>query len=126
MEKPFIVNNSQCGSSATMIPSTKPKCRDLSVSEKIEILKKEMDEIGSITQCEAAGRLGIFSSTLCKFLKGFANESGNGKRIRSGKDVEVEDSLNDWFALVREKDARLSCPYLREKAERLAEKICEL
>jgi len=84
-----------------------------------------------MTQCEAAGLLGISSSTLCKLFKNrndfkhdfFTNENSNRKRKGCGKDGEMKATLKDWFTHVREKDARLNGPCLREKAEQLARKM---
>ena len=120
----------KCGWSVIRTPSNRPKRRDLSVHEKIEIFRN-FDELPSMTQCEAAGLLGISSSTLCKLFKNrndfkhdfFTNENSNRKRKGCGKDGEMKATLKDWFTHVREKDARLNGPCLREKAEQLARKM---
>lgn len=64
-----------------------------------------------MTHCEATGRLGISSLTLCKLLKNKNDLEYNflpmrtaiGKKKRCGKDDEVEAALNDWFTHVGEK-----------------------
>ncbi len=47
------------------------------------------------------------------------------KRHRSGKDEDVETALITWMKTAREKNAPLSGPLLREKAEELAKKTWE-
>jgi methionyl-tRNA synthetase len=42
------------------------------------------------------------------------------KRTRSGKDSQVESALKIWFSNVREKNALINEPFMRQKAEELA------
>ena len=46
-----------------------------------------------------------------------------GKRKRRGKDPEVEEALEQWFAAVLEKGVRISGAILKSKAEELAQKL---
>jgi hypothetical protein len=41
----------------------------------------------------------------------------NLKRARSGKESQVEAALNIWFRNVREKNASINGPLVRQKAE---------
>lgn len=85
------------------------KRRDLSTSEKNELLKR-YDSFGKISQREAAAKLEISQPLLCKILKNryeievasLNNENTNRKRKRCGKDEEVEKTLKKWFTDVRE------------------------
>ena len=51
------------------------------------------------------------------------NENLSAKRKRNGKDKEVESALKLWFTNVREMDARVDGPLMRQKAEDLAVKM---
>lgn len=100
------------------------------MKDKIEIFQK-YDAFGKISQRIAASKLQISQPLLCKLLKnrseieeGWAR-NGNSlrKRNRHGKDEDVETALLDWFTQVRQKDARVNGPLLRDKAEELARKL---
>ncbi|XP_022160173.1 tigger transposable element-derived protein 6-like [Myzus persicae] len=82
-------------------------------------------------QREAAIKLQISQPLLCKLLKkrveiensATLNKNPNIKRIRSGKEEQVESALLLWFINVRKNDARINGPILRQKAEELAKKM---
>lgn len=103
---------------------------DLSVCEKIEIFKK-YDSLPKMSQTMAAQKLGISQSCLSKLLKNrqtleaapVRNESCSRKRKRAGKDEDVESALFQWFTQVRQQDARVNGPLMRQKAEELAKKM---
>lgn len=106
------------------------KRRDLSLSEKINILEK-YDKLPKLSQRNAAAQLKISQPILCKILKkrveiedaAKKNENLLTKRNRTGKDAQVESALKLWFANVREQDARVDGPLMRQKAEELANKM---
>ncbi|XP_050547232.1 tigger transposable element-derived protein 6-like [Daktulosphaira vitifoliae] len=106
------------------------KRRDLSVEEKLDVLKK-YDELPQMSQRQAACKLNVSQSLLGRMLKSrqkienasLANVNSNRKRKRVGKEEEVEDALKQWFTKVREKDARVTGPLLLQKAEELAKKM---
>jgi hypothetical protein len=81
-----------------------------------------------MSQCSAAVRLKISQPLLRKILKNrsdietsaLTNENTDRKRARSGKDSQVESALNIWFINVREKNASIYGPLMRQKEEELA------
>jgi len=104
--------------------------RALSLNDRQDILRK-YDQLPKMGQRDAAVRLNISQSVLGRILKNredieceaLQNESQSRKRKRCGKDDTVERALKEWFVKVRNKDARVSGPLLRQKAEELAEKM---
>jgi flagellar motor switch protein FliG len=84
-----------------------------------------------MSQRSAAVRLKISQPLSCKILKNrsdietsaLANENTDRKRARSGKESQVESTLNIWFSYVREKNASINGPLKRQKAEKLAKTI---
>ena len=107
-----------------------PSRRDFSVVEKLDLLRK-YDSLAKMSQAAAALQLGISQSFLCKLLKSRydiesscnGNELMTRKRKRSGKDEQVDQALKKWFMEVREKDACVNGPLLKQKAEELARKM---
>jgi len=105
------------------------KRRDLSVEGKLDVLKK-YDELPKMSQRQAACKLNVSQSLLGRMLKSrqqienasLENVDLNRKRKRAGKEEEVEEALKQWFTKVREKDARVTGPLLRQNAEDLAKK----
>ncbi|XP_060863070.1 tigger transposable element-derived protein 3-like [Metopolophium dirhodum] len=103
--------------------------RALSLSDKLDILRK-YNQFPKMGQRDAAVRLNILQSVLGRILKNrkdieceaLQNESQSRKRKRCEKDNTVESALKEWFVKVRNEDARVSGPLLRQKAEELAEK----
>jgi flagellar motor switch protein FliG len=81
-----------------------------------------------MSQRSAAVLLKISQPLLCKILKNIpdieisalTNENTDRTRARSGKESQVESALNIWFRNVREKNASINGPLVREKAEELA------
>ncbi|KAG8198420.1 hypothetical protein JTE90_021661 [Oedothorax gibbosus] len=106
------------------------KRRDLTVKEKVDILNR-YDKLQKMSQKSAAVQLQVSQPLLCKILKNRddieikcnLNGNLNCKRNRDGKDKEVESALKLWFTNVRERDARVNGPILRQKAEDLAAKL---
>ena len=103
---------------------------DLSVLDKLTILN-DYDALPSMSQRGAAEQLKISQPVLNKILKNRTNlesasisdMNASRKRQRLGKDEDVEVALVEWFQSVREKDARVNGPILRDKAEALAKKL---
>lgn len=106
------------------------KRRDLSLKEKINLLEC-YDKLPKMSQRNAAVQLKISQPLLCKLLKNRveienaakSNDNLENKRNRSGKDNQVESALKLWFTNVREKDARVDGPLMRQKADELAKKM---
>ncbi|XP_071043153.1 tigger transposable element-derived protein 3-like [Parasteatoda tepidariorum] len=103
------------------------KPRDLTVKEKVDILNR-YDKLPKMSQRNAAVQLKVSQPLLCKIMKiskkkCTLNENLNCKRNRDGKDKEVESALKLWFTNVRERDAHVNGPILRQKAEDLAAKL---
>ncbi|KAE9537667.1 hypothetical protein AGLY_006690 [Aphis glycines] len=76
-------------------------------------------------QRDAAVRLNVSQSVLGRILKNREDiecEALQNEK-KCGKDDAVERALKEWFVKVRNKDARVSVPLLRQKAEELAEKM---
>jgi len=57
---------------------------------------------------------------LCNLQTG---KAGKRKRKREGKDPDVDDALNKWFAVRSEQGVNLSGPMLKKKAEEFAVKM---
>lgn len=106
------------------------KRRDFTLAEKKELLKK-YDSLPKMSQREAAHKLDVTQSFLCKFLKTrdsvqadcLNNENMSRKRKRCGKDEDVEIALKEWFTTVRQKDSRIDGPLMQQKAEDLAKQM---
>jgi hypothetical protein len=106
------------------------KRKDLTLKEKIAILE-QYDKLPKMSQRNAAVQLKISQPLLCKILKNRGelenraklNENTDCKRSRSGKDCQVETALKLWFTTVRDRDARVDGPLMRQKAEQLAAKM---
>lgn len=104
--------------------------RDLTLSEKCNLLKS-YDKLPKLSLRDAAAQLNISHSSLNKILKDrlnierapLENESVDRRRKRGGKDELVEIALKEWFTKVRERDARVNGPILRDKAKELATKL---
>ena len=100
------------------------KWKDLTLSEKQELLKK-YDSLPKCTQREAAPNLEISQPLLRKLLKSrleietacVENGSKSRKRKRCGKDKDVEKILNKLFVEVRDKNAPINGPMLKLKLE---------
>jgi hypothetical protein len=101
--------------------------KDLSLQDK-QIILECYDRLPKMSQRSAAVLLKISQPLLCKILKNrsdiensvLTSENTDRKRARSGKDSQVESALKIWFSDVREKNASISGPFMRQKAEELA------
>ena len=107
------------------------KRKDLTLSEKQELLKK-YDSLPKCTQREVAIKLQISQPLLNKLLNkcrleietvSVENGSKSRKRKRCGKDEDVEKVLKKWFVEVRDKNAPINAPMLKLKSESLAAKL---
>ncbi|CAI6366965.1 unnamed protein product [Macrosiphum euphorbiae] len=106
------------------------KRRDLSVEEKLDVLKK-YDELPKMSQQQAACKLNVSQSLLGRMLKirqeienaSLENVNSNRKRKRVGNEEEVEEAFKQWFTKVGEKDIRVTGPLLLQKAEDLEKKM---
>jgi hypothetical protein len=84
-----------------------------------------------MSQRNAAVRLKILQLRLCKILKNRPDietlalnyENTDRKRARSGKDSQDESALKIWLRNVREKNASINGPLVRQKAEELAKTV---
>lgn len=102
------------------------KRRDLSITEKQRILG-EFDKLPKLPQREAAFRLNISQASLSRLLKNRSTIEGqqksDRKRRRFGKDPVVETAVIRWITNAKEKNAPLSGPLVKEKAEEFALKL---
>lgn len=107
--------------------STPTKRRELTLTEKLELLKS-YDSLPQMSQREAAAELQISQSLLSKMLRNrtviasdcLDNANKNRKRKRCGKDGDVENALKDWLVNAQLKCVRVNGPQLKSKAEELA------
>jgi hypothetical protein len=80
-----------------------------------------------MSQRSAAVHLKFSQPLLCSILKNrsdigtsaLTNENTDRKTARSGKDTPVESALKVWFSNVREKNASINGPLMRQKEEEL-------
>ena len=92
----------------------------LSLFKKIGFLKQS-DDLPKMGQWEAAARLGIPQSSLCKLLKNryelevsFINNDSTLRKWKcNGKDEDVENALKKWFTSLQEKDGRVNSSLLK-------------
>lgn len=94
------------------------------MNEKRSLLEA-YDKLPKTSQRDAAEKLGIPQPTLCSLIKQRetvmnANDDGDRKRRRPGKAPAVEAALVKWIDHARSRNAPLSGPLVREKAESLA------
>jgi methionyl-tRNA synthetase len=114
----------------SIMAESSKKRKDLSLQEKQRILEC-YNKLPKMSQSSAAVHLKISQPLLCKILKNISdietsaltNENMDWKRARSGKDSQVESALKIWFSNVREKNASINGPLMRQKAEELAKTI---
>ena len=108
--------------------------QDLSLSEKVAILDRMHSQPKGTSHRQLAEMLKVSKTTIGRLLRQEAElrdkfrEKGKGrvslgKRKRCGKDPEVEEALEQWFAAVLVKGVRISGPILKFKAEELAQKL---
>jgi hypothetical protein len=104
--------------------------KDLTLKEKLALLES-YDKLPKMGQRNAAVQLKISQPLLCKILKNRGeilkgasqNDNIHSKRNRPGKDEQVGSALRLWFTNVRENDARVDGPLMKQKAEELATKM---
>jgi hypothetical protein len=104
--------------------------KDLTLKEKLVIIDN-YDKLPKMGQRNAAVQLKISQPLLCKILKNrdnilkgaSQNDNTSCKRNRTGKDEQVGSALKMWFTNVRENDARIDGPLMKQKAEELATKL---
>lgn len=104
--------------------------RVLRTKKKCDLLKN-YDQLINMSQRQATVKLNISQPMLHSLLKSrndlesavLNNENVSRKSKRCEKDEDVEAALKTWFFQVRDKDARVNGPLLRQKAEQLAMKM---
>ena len=104
--------------------SEKRKRNDLSLSQKLEILK----QAGSSSQTALAQQYGCSQSAISKIIKQKASlleeaeksAVGDRKRKRGGKAVDIEKGLFSWFTEARARDCPITTAILEDKATKLA------
>ena len=108
--------------------------RDLTLAEKIDFLDKIRQQPPNTSQRRLAEITGLAKTTTSRLLKqenGLRDEwaqcegrrGTSHKRKRDGKDPDVDEALNEWFAIVTGRGVRVSGPMLKCKAEELAKKL---
>ncbi|KAK9731551.1 CENP-B N-terminal DNA-binding domain [Popillia japonica] len=104
------------------------KRKDLTLKEKVEVIKY-VDKM-KCSQSEVAKKYGISQAQVCKLLKRKdsvltdwrENLKLTQKRKRSGKELQVEGDLMEWFREKRARNVPISGPILKQKAEEIAER----
>lgn len=104
----------------------KPR-RDLTLVERRALLSAYDALEGRPSQREAAKRLGVPYSTLHRLVSNRGRLEaasrtldGGRKRCRTGKNPDVEFAMSQWIGTVSEKNATLSGPMIKRKAEEMA------
>ncbi|XP_049302948.1 tigger transposable element-derived protein 6-like [Bactrocera dorsalis] len=102
------------------------KRKTLSIKEKLKVIA----ESKTISKPELCSKYGCSSSTLNKILRNageIANKSStrklSAKRMRQGKEAQVEQALMIWFNQLRSSGAVISSNLMLEKAKQLAVKL---
>ena len=98
------------------------------MNEKRNLLEA-YDKLPKMSQRDAAAKLGIHQATLWSLIKQretvMKANDGDRKRRRPGKAPAVEAALVKWIDYARSRNAPLSGPLVREKAESLATSLGE-
>ncbi|KAK9737042.1 CENP-B N-terminal DNA-binding domain [Popillia japonica] len=108
--------------------SSSVKRKDLTLREKVEVIKY-VNKM-KCRQSEVAKKYEISQAQLCKLLKRKyyvltdwrENLKLTQKRKRSGKELQVEGDLMEWFRERRARNVPICGPILKEKAEQIAER----
>ena len=104
----------------------KRKRKDLSLSQKLEIVKLSLE---NVSQTELSRRFSCSQSTISKILsrkdaliqEAAENSVGDRKRKRTGKADDVEKALyTAWFTDARAREAPITTLILEEKAMQFA------
>ena len=93
-----------------------------------------LDAIKTKSQTQVARDLGISESTLrgwksqeeklCASLCKVEEEAGlKAKRLKTAKDVSLDDSLDEWFVQARSEGLPISGPILKAQAEKFDKQI---
>ena len=105
--------------------SCKRKRKDLSLSQKLQIIQLASEKV---SQTEISRQFGCSQSTVSKILSqkeelkhdAAENKMKDRKRKRTGKADDVEKALYTWFADARARDAPVTTVILEEKARQFA------
>ncbi|CAK9828167.1 Tigger transposable element-derived protein 4 [Anthophora retusa] len=107
--------------------------KDLSLAEKIAILDKIKGHLPHTSHRRLSEITGVPKSTIARLIsiqdklrEEWACNRKQGtfqKRNRQGKDPDVENALNQWFSIVKERGICVSGSMLKNKAEDLAKKL---
>lgn len=104
---------------------SKRKRNDLTLSDKYEVVKQLEKGVKQVEICKQMGisqaqvsRINAKKDVIRQSIE--ANANSQRKRVRTGKDAEVEKALVEWFKNARQRDIPLSGPILEEKAKHLA------
>ncbi len=108
--------------------------KDLSLKDKIKILDRMKEKPENTPVRELEKFLGVPKSTIARLKREETKlredlsdvqtgKAGKRKRKREGKNPDVDDALNKWFAVRSEQGVNLSGPMLKTKAEELAVKM---
>ena len=107
--------------------------RDLTLAEKIGFLDQIKQHPPNTSQRRLVEITGLAKTTISRLIQEnelreeWAQCEGrrgtSQKRKREGKDPDVDEALNEWFAIVTGRAVRVSGPMLKCKAEELAKKL---
>ncbi|XP_048384803.1 fibrinogen silencer-binding protein-like [Stegostoma tigrinum] len=107
--------------------STRKKQKELTLSEKIQVL--ELLQRQKISQMELAKRFGVTQPVISRLIKNkekvlmewHNNSNPDRKRKREGRDSDVDTALLQWFQVARAQHILVSDEALAAKAKGLAD-----
>ncbi|KAK7116452.1 hypothetical protein V1264_002130 [Littorina saxatilis] len=105
---------------------SKRKRKDRTAEEKLELIDK-FKALPSCSMRESAAQLGVNRGFLTNILKNedsvrkecATQDSPQRKRLRHGKDKDVEDGLFQWFQKMRAKNAPIHLTIVVYKSRRI-------
>ncbi|KII65404.1 hypothetical protein RF11_05232 [Thelohanellus kitauei] len=106
---------------------------DLTLSSKIALLDKIKSQPFNTSYRRLAEITGVPKSTILRVLRQESQlheeliyqeeQAGSFKRKREGKDLDVEEALDQWSSIVSGKGVNINGPILKAKLEELAKKL---
>ncbi|XP_072918194.1 uncharacterized protein [Hemitrygon akajei] len=107
--------------------STRKKQKELTLSEKIQVL--ELLQRQKISQMEVARRFGVTQPVISRLIKNkekvmmewHSNSNPDRKRKREGRESDVDTALFQWFQIAKAQHVAISDDVLAAKAKSLAE-----
>ncbi|XP_035224019.1 tigger transposable element-derived protein 4-like [Stegodyphus dumicola] len=112
-----------------LVSPTKMPRRDLMLTEKIGFLDKIKQQSRNTSQRRLVEITGLAKTTISRLIKQKdelreewvqceeRGETSKNGSVGEGKDPDVDEALNEWFAIVTERSVRVSGPMLKRKAK---------